>query len=245
MISIITPTLNAEKYLPEHLASFKGQDCEHIFVDGGSTDGTLEILAGQNVIREKDTSAGEAWVNGMKAATGDVFGWLGTDDLLYEGALVFVADFFRRHREANVLVGGCVYLNERGDYLKTVYPKLFNLAKAIANGNAQFPCPSVFIRRTVIQSVDPAIIAQQDSEADYWLMVGKIFSIHTTRRVLSCFRIGSQKTKPRFYKAFKDDFERGRRFGASLFSPCALRYYIAFMLRPILFLEELECHIIR
>ena len=96
--SIITPVRNGERFLVSCIESVLSQsypDVEHIFVDGRSTDGTLTILAEYSkthpdrikYVSGYDNSIGEAWNKGLRMATGDVFGWLGADDILYPDAL--------------------------------------------------------------------------------------------------------------------------------------------------------------
>ena len=85
-ISLVTPTLNAATYLGEALSSVREQQIavEHIAVDGGSTDGTLELLheSGARVISEPDSGLYDAINKGVGLSTGDVVGFLNADDLL-------------------------------------------------------------------------------------------------------------------------------------------------------------------
>ena len=98
-LSIITPTLNRAHFLGQAIESVLAQndpDVEHIVVDGMSTDGTVELLARYphlRVIREPDTGLYDALNKGLRAATGDMIGWLNSDDL-------FPPEAFRRVREA-------------------------------------------------------------------------------------------------------------------------------------------------
>jgi glycosyltransferase involved in cell wall biosynthesis len=98
-ISIVTPTLNRANFLAQAIESVLGQndpDVEHIVVDGMSTDGTTELLARfphVRVICEPDTGLYDALNKGLRAATGELIGWLNSDDL-------FAPDAFRRVREA-------------------------------------------------------------------------------------------------------------------------------------------------
>ena len=93
-ISIVTPTLNRAHFLAQAIDSVLAQndsDVEHIVVDGISTDGTVELLARYphlRVIREPDTGLYDALNKGLRAATGDMIGWLNSDDL-------FAPDAFR------------------------------------------------------------------------------------------------------------------------------------------------------
>ena len=86
-ISIVTPVYNAEETVSDTLASVRGQsfdDVEHIVIDGGSTDGTLDILKSHESVRvvsEPDQGLYDAMNKGIALASGDVVGILNADDL--------------------------------------------------------------------------------------------------------------------------------------------------------------------
>jgi glycosyltransferase involved in cell wall biosynthesis len=102
-ICIVTPTYNAAAYLESCLESVANQrvaglEVEHLILDGGSTDGTLDILATATVTRlPRDPGSGllEAMCHGFQAADGDLVGFLGADDLYLPGALNAVAECYR------------------------------------------------------------------------------------------------------------------------------------------------------
>lgn len=102
-ICIVTPTYNAAAYLECCLESVANQraaglEIEHLVLDGGSTDGTREILAGANVKqlpRAPGSGLLEAMCQGYEAADGDLVGFLGADDLYLPGALNAVAEVYR------------------------------------------------------------------------------------------------------------------------------------------------------
>ena len=90
MISIVTPTYNSEEYLEDCIKSIKAQsykDYEHIIIDGGSNDGTLDIIKKyegtypMRWISEKDNGMYDAIAKGFKMAKGDIFCWLNSDDM--------------------------------------------------------------------------------------------------------------------------------------------------------------------
>lgn len=97
LISIITPCLNRVEYIKEAIESVLKQNYlnfEHIFVDGGSTDGTLEVLAHYphlRIISEPDRGLYEALNKGIQIAKGDIIGWLNSDDLYDDNVFQEVA----------------------------------------------------------------------------------------------------------------------------------------------------------
>jgi glycosyltransferase involved in cell wall biosynthesis len=112
-ITIITPVRNAVATLPAALESVRTQDhpgVEHIVVDGGSTDGTLEVLEraeGVRWISEPDDGLAHALNKGIAMATGDIVGELNADDVYLPGALKAVAEAFTAHPDAEWLTGRC------------------------------------------------------------------------------------------------------------------------------------------
>lgn len=250
LVSIITPVLNRIKYLEPCIQSVLNQSCpyiEHIFADGGSTDGTIEVLSSYQAkyperirfISEPDKGHGEAWNRGLRMAKGEIFGWLGSDDMSEPGAIQTVVEFFKANPDAYFVFGGCNYINEEGEVIGRVQPKDFDLEEMINEAN-YIPCPSAFYRREVIKSV--GWFDTLGSDRDYWIRVAKIFPIRRIDPVLSNFRIhkgsatrGSSKELRKMW--LRENCLTTRRYGGSIFSGYCRSYYkflIIEGLRPIL-----------
>ncbi len=122
-ISIVTPSLDQAAFVERTVESVLSQqgdfDLEYLVYDAGSTDGTLDVLrrhAGAGRLRlvvEPDGGQADAINKGLRAASGDVLGFLNSDDLLYPGALARVADAFRREPGALWVHGRCEIVDER------------------------------------------------------------------------------------------------------------------------------------
>lgn len=119
-ISIITPSFNQAAFIRRTIDSVLAQagdfELEYRVLDGGSTDGTIEILEsyGDRLrwTSEPDGGQVDAINKGLRAATGDIVGWVNSDDLLLPGALARVAAAFRAHPEAEWVHGRCVIVDE-------------------------------------------------------------------------------------------------------------------------------------
>lgn len=104
--SIITITLNSEKFIKRNIHSVKNQtyqNYEHILIDGKSKDKTMEIILNhQNhfskIISEKDNGIWDAMNKGLKVATGDIVCFLNSDDFFYENALEIVNKYFNKNK---------------------------------------------------------------------------------------------------------------------------------------------------
>jgi glycosyltransferase involved in cell wall biosynthesis len=116
-ITIVTPSFNQAKYLAKNLnsvAAQKGVDVEHILLDGGSTDDTAGVIRrhGAHLAywrSERDEGQTAALIEGFARATGQVFGWINSDDWLWdEHALRSVAEAFAVRPDAAMVSGDTV-----------------------------------------------------------------------------------------------------------------------------------------
>ena len=129
-ISIVSPSYNQRKFLEECLRSVKEQSyapLEHIVVDGGSTDGSVELLLEYSAkpgwshlrwISERDRGQSDALNKGFRSATGDVIGWLNSDDFYLPGCFEAVARAFQKYSKTDVLYGGCFWTDSNGHPLQ-------------------------------------------------------------------------------------------------------------------------------
>src|SRR5215211_7820563 len=113
LISIVTPSYNQARFVEETLRSVASQDyprVEHIVVDGGSTDGSVEIIRWyegtlRSWVSEPDRGQSHAINKGLAQAQGDVLTWLNSDDTLLPGALAAVGNFFAQHPDIDLVYG--------------------------------------------------------------------------------------------------------------------------------------------
>lgn len=122
-ISIITPTLNAVQHIEKSIASVSAQNVrvQHIIVDGGSTDGTIEIAKekGAVVIRLPGSSIYEALNKGIQYAQAPLVGFINADDsYASDDALLKAVDSFHAAGSKGVIYGNCIFEDSNG---KTLY----------------------------------------------------------------------------------------------------------------------------
>src|SRR5882757_342896 len=112
-ISIITPSYNQAAYIEQTICSVLGQgysNLEYIIIDGGSTDGSVDIIRKYENrlaywVSEKDRGQTHAINKGLERATGEIIGYLNSDDYYLDGALAGIADVFGRHPDLDLLHG--------------------------------------------------------------------------------------------------------------------------------------------
>lgn len=116
-ITVVTPALNAAATIEKTLASVRSQgypDVEHVVIDGGSTDGTLEILEraeGIRYVSEPDKGLSDAVNKGVKMATGEIVGWLNADDVYLPGALHRAGEAAAAHPDREWITGRCIIID--------------------------------------------------------------------------------------------------------------------------------------
>ena len=118
--SIVTPSYNQARFIRRTIESVLGQegafDLEYLLVDGGSTDGTAAILEEYSPrlqwISEPDRGQVDAINKGLERTTGDVVGWLNSDDVLLPGALQRAASAFAARPEVEWVHGRCRIIDE-------------------------------------------------------------------------------------------------------------------------------------
>lgn len=127
LLSIVTPCLNARDRIERCLASVRDEAgalapglVEHIVVDAGSTDGTLDVIQehASHLARwtsEPDQGQSDAINKGFAGATGKWGAWLNADDWLEPGALRAVADAIDANPDADLIVGRCRFVNDAGE----------------------------------------------------------------------------------------------------------------------------------
>jgi FkbM family methyltransferase len=119
-ISIITPSFGQGRFLERTLQSVLNQgypDLEYFIQDGGSTDESVEILDRYDSkltgwVSETDGGQADAINRGFTRTTGEIMGWLNSDDLLLPGSLAYVATYFAAHPEVDVVYGNRVLIDD-------------------------------------------------------------------------------------------------------------------------------------
>lgn len=203
-ISVITVTLNSERFLEECLASVTAQGDylhEHIIVDGGSTDATLDIVRNHassdsrvRWISEPDKGISDAMNKGVALATGEVITHLNSDDYYpHPQVLATVRNIFTRNQSEMWLTAGFTFVSEDGSFIRDIRVRRYSFSRLV-RGNILLH-PSTFIKRDLFNSVggfNLSLVYCMDY--DLFLRLGSVKPPLVVDKQLSCFRahVGSR-----------------------------------------------------
>ena len=225
--SIVTPCLNAEATIAEALASVRAQryePLEHVVVDGGSTDATMDIVraAGDHVrsISEPDRGLSDAMNKGIAMARNEIVGWLNADDLYLPGALHRVAEAFERRPDALWATGRCLIIDGDGNEIR----KGVTRYKDALLKRWSFPLfltqnfvssPATFVRREALLGLGGFEERFRYSmDYDVWLKLGKRSPPVVIDAPLACFRMaGESLSMTGFERQFAEHEQNAREHG--------------------------------
>lgn len=162
-VSIVICSYNQGRYVEDTLKSVTGQrellptELEIIVVDGGSTDCTPDAIARYRnkldvVVSEPDRGQSDALRKGFAMATGEIMGWLCSDDVIEPNAVREVIDYFQGHSDADFVYGDAVFINERGEVVDIKREINWNWFVWLHDHNF-IRQPSAFWRRTLYDRV--------------------------------------------------------------------------------------------
>jgi len=198
--SIVTSSFNHARFIERTIRSVREQSharVQHIVVDNLSTDGTAEILARWphlTVIREPDGGQADAINKGFRLATGDIFGFLNSDDTLEPAALADVAARFQSNPAIQVVMGRCRFIDEQDRFIGIEHPSAFESHERVLEiwkGHC-LPQPAIFWRREAWRAageLDPAAGPMLDY--DFFCRLSRLFPFSWMDRVLAGYRLHS------------------------------------------------------
>lgn len=220
-ISVITPSYNQGRFLEQTIYSVINQDypyLEYIIIDGGSTDETLDILKKYNDVlvwsSERDRGQVHAINKGLALASGDIIGFLNSDDKYELGALRKVGEYFSTHPDCGWLCGKCRIIDLDGWEIRrwiTVYKNLWMSLKSpivlyMLNFISQ---PATFWRKELIQ-----LTGYFDETLNYafdyqcWLKFSKVGKPAFLNTYLADFRLyPNSKSGSTDYAQFVEQFQ--------------------------------------
>ncbi|BAH76112.1 glycosyltransferase [Solidesulfovibrio magneticus] len=211
-VTIVTPSYNQAVYLEQTLTSVAGQQnvaVEHIVLDGGSTDATPDILLawdGRLAFSRsaKDDGQTAALAEGFARATGEVLGWLNSDDWLWsDDALRAVAEAFAKHPDAVMVTGDTVLTDAEGKpvMIDMVLPSSRQMRYTMA-----VPQQSTFFRKSAYEAaggMDTTFSYCMDF--DLFERISRQGRIVRLPKVLAAFRLHPSAKTATWQEVFRRD----------------------------------------
>jgi GDP-D-mannose 3',5'-epimerase len=225
-ISIITPTYNQANYIERTIKSILDQDypnIEYIVMDGGSKDGTVEILKkySDRIIwkSEKDKGQADAINKGLKIATGDICAYINSDDVYEPGAFKKVAAFFTDNPSMRWVYGKCRIINEDDQEIRKFVTWYKNISLAnysykkllVENFISQ---PATFWKRDLHKEL--GLFDENEyhvMDYEFWLRVGSKYPAGVIKDYVSNFRFYSNsKSGLQTRERFQDELRVARAY---------------------------------
>ena len=240
-VTIVTPSFNQARYLEETIQSVLNQDypnLEYIIVDGGSTDGSVEIIrkyANRLAwwVSEKDRGQTDAINKGFARASGDILAWLNSDDTYLPGAVRGAVEVFRTHPAAGLVYGEANYINGNGRVIGR-FPSALTNYRRLRRGYVHIPQQAAFFRADLWRKVgplDPSFYFAMDY--DLWVRLAREAPLEHIQNVLANFRLHADaKTIFADDRCWPEMLRVHYRDGGSPFAWIVLKYWIRKLAAP-------------
>jgi len=223
-ISLITPSFNHAPFIESAIRSVLDQNypaLEYLVMDAASTDGTVEILrkygAQLQWISQPDNGQTDAINRGIAQTTGEILGWLNSDDALAPGSLAALGEFFAANPNIGLVYGNADFIDAAGNRIGScAHIEKFN-PRRLLHYSDFIVQPAAFFRRGVFEAaggLDSSLHWAMDY--DFWLKAAKCTQIVHMPRVLAHYRwLPSSKTSVGGDQRLAEVERVARRHGAA------------------------------
>jgi glycosyltransferase involved in cell wall biosynthesis len=226
LVSIVTPSFNQARYLEAALLSVLEQDypnLQYIVVDGGSTDGSLEIIKKYADrlawwISEPDKGHADALNKGFAHADGQIFAWLNSDDTYYPGAVSEAVAYLHAHPDVGMVYGNADLTDHDGQVIGRFASRQTDYRRLL-RGSVHIPQATTFYRADLWRRLGPLDLSLFFGfDYDLWVRLAKISRLQYVPKLWATFRLhGEGKSVRNDNRCYPDMIrvyqrEMGRQF---------------------------------
>lgn len=200
-ISIITPNFNQADFLEQTILSVIGQqypDLEYIIIDGGSTDGSVDIIKKYEKhlaywVSEPDAGLYHALQKGFDKASGEILGWINSDDKLHPDALSIISEVFSSFSHVNWITGCPSAFDEKGRTVVVANSRRWSKYDFYLYDYQWIQQESTFWRRSLWEKAGARLNLEIKYAADFelWLRFFRYDRLFTVHTILGGFRFRS------------------------------------------------------
>ena len=196
-ITIVTPSYNQGQYLEQTILSVLGQqypNLEYIIMDGGSTDNSVEII--RHYVHKlyywksgPDKGQSAAIAEGFAMATGEILGWVNSDDMLLPGSLECVAQYFGENPDCHFLVGDSLHIDRQSQIIAKYYASAPSFWSIKYYNSTAFNQPAAFWRKRDFDKVGGIdVMLQFCFDRDLFIRLTKLGRSHHISKFLAAYR---------------------------------------------------------
>ncbi len=244
LVSIITPSFNQAQFLERTIQSVLNQDyprIEYIVIDGGSTDGSVEIIKKYQRgisawVSEPDRGQTEAINKGFNRANGEILAWLNSDDTYHHPHAVSEAvEYLIQNPNVAMVYADCNFINEADQIIGKFNAKQTDYRRLRA-GYVHIPQQTMFFRAAdwkALGPLDPSFYFAMDY--DLWTRLAKHAPLkYLPGKTWANFRIHtSSKTNVADQRGWDEMLRVHYRAGGSFFAPLVAKYYLRKIIGPL------------
>ena len=246
LVSIVTPSFNQARYIEATIQSVLSQDyprIEYLIVDGGSSDGTVEIIKKYDRrqkhgiswwVSEPDRGQTDAINKGFGGAQGEILAWLNSDDTYEPGAVSAAVTYLLEHPQVGMVYGDCNFINENGQMIGKFGSAQTNY-HLLRQGYVHIPQQTMFFRAAWWKQVgplDPSFYFAMDY--DLWTRLAARTELKYVPQTWANFRLHTTgKTIAADDRCWPEMIRVHYRDGGSFFSMIVAKYYIRKLIAPL------------